>query len=271
MYPELSATTNFTFLIGASHPEETARRAAELGLTHIAIADLNSVAGVVRAFTALKDIAREGTTAIRQSDNVGYEDVRARAARLGRNRDPKDDTPALRAGKAAARRGEDPSAAAADEPASPPPSTAADMKPKAGPEAEGAPIRSIPELIPGARLRLICGAEVTALPIDRAAWGRLTRLLTIGKRRALKGECRLTVEDLEAWREGLMLILHPPCPLAPPPEERSRRPEKNPVPRPRPAEALALLKRLARGAGRRGEVSLLLSPRYDGRDVERFA
>ena len=45
--------SNFTFLTGASHAEEMARRAAELGLSHIAIADRNSVAGVVRAHSAL--------------------------------------------------------------------------------------------------------------------------------------------------------------------------------------------------------------------------
>ena len=57
MTPELSAMTNFTFLTGASHAEEMARRAAELGLSHIAIADRNSVAGVVRAHSALRELA----------------------------------------------------------------------------------------------------------------------------------------------------------------------------------------------------------------------
>jgi error-prone DNA polymerase len=50
-FAELAAMTNFSFLRGASHPEEMAARAAELGLAGIGIADRNSLAGVVRAHT----------------------------------------------------------------------------------------------------------------------------------------------------------------------------------------------------------------------------
>jgi len=59
MYAELSITSNFTFLTGASHPEEYIARAAELGLSAIAIADENSVAGIVRAHSFARDIARQ--------------------------------------------------------------------------------------------------------------------------------------------------------------------------------------------------------------------
>ncbi len=59
MYAELSITSNFTFLTGASHPEEYAERAAWLGLDAFAIADDNSVAGIVRAHTRVKEIARQ--------------------------------------------------------------------------------------------------------------------------------------------------------------------------------------------------------------------
>jgi hypothetical protein len=58
-FAELSITSNFTFLTGGSHPEEYARRAALLGIEAIAIADVNSVAGVVRAWSELKKIADE--------------------------------------------------------------------------------------------------------------------------------------------------------------------------------------------------------------------
>ncbi len=51
-YAELDVTSNFSFLRGASHPDELVYRAAELGHTAIAITDLNSVAGVVRAHQA---------------------------------------------------------------------------------------------------------------------------------------------------------------------------------------------------------------------------
>jgi DNA-directed DNA polymerase III PolC len=59
-FAELCATSNFTFLTGGSHPQEYARRAAELGLAAVAIADRNSVAGVVRAHLEAREIARAG-------------------------------------------------------------------------------------------------------------------------------------------------------------------------------------------------------------------
>jgi error-prone DNA polymerase len=49
-YAELAVTTNFSFLRGASHPQELVARADALGLTAIGIADRNSFAGVVRAY-----------------------------------------------------------------------------------------------------------------------------------------------------------------------------------------------------------------------------
>ncbi|MFK7750914.1 MAG: error-prone DNA polymerase [Sedimentitalea sp.] len=59
MYAELSVTSNFTFLTGASHPEDYITRAVVLGLPAIAIADDNSVAGIVRAHTQARTIARK--------------------------------------------------------------------------------------------------------------------------------------------------------------------------------------------------------------------
>jgi error-prone DNA polymerase len=53
-YAELAVTTNFSFLRGASHPEEMVETAGELGLTAIGIADRNSFAGVVRAYAQWK-------------------------------------------------------------------------------------------------------------------------------------------------------------------------------------------------------------------------
>ena len=55
-YAELAVTTNFSFLQGASHPEDLVRQAAALGLTGIGIADRNSVAGVVRAYAAAEQL-----------------------------------------------------------------------------------------------------------------------------------------------------------------------------------------------------------------------
>ena len=122
-YAELSCVTNFSFLRGASHPGELVARAAELGLRALAVTDRNSLAGVVRAHEAARDL--------------NY------------------------------------------------------------------------RIIPGARLVLRDGAEILALPTDRAAYGRLSRLLTLGKRRAPKGECWLDLEDLLETASGMMLIALP--------------------------------------------------------------
>ena len=129
-FVELSTLTNFTFLTGASHPEEMMTRAAELGMPALAVADVNSVAGIVRAPTKAREIARDGGPRVR--------------------------------------------------------------------------------LIPAARIVLADGFQVTALPRDRAAWGRLCRMLSAGQLRAPKGECHLHLADLLDWGAGLELLLLPP-------------------------------------------------------------
>ncbi|MEP7375154.1 MAG: error-prone DNA polymerase [Chitinophagaceae bacterium] len=53
-YTELQVTSNFSFLRGASHPEEIVGQAAAFGYTSIAITDRNSLAGIVRAHAAAK-------------------------------------------------------------------------------------------------------------------------------------------------------------------------------------------------------------------------
>ena len=55
-YSELCITSNFSFLEGASHPEEYAERAIEFGLKSIAIVDKNSISGLVRGLRAIKEI-----------------------------------------------------------------------------------------------------------------------------------------------------------------------------------------------------------------------
>src|SRR5260221_9655008 len=64
----------------------------------------------------------------------------------------------------------------------------------------------------GARLVFSDGTpDILAYPEDRAAWGRLTRLLTVGKDRAEKGDCILGLPDLLQDMEGLNLIVMPPA------------------------------------------------------------
>jgi len=62
-------------------------------------------------------------------------------------------------------------------------------------------------LVVGARLAFADGTpDIVAYPVDRAGWGRLTRLLTLGNRRAEKGECILHLADLIDHAQGLLLI-----------------------------------------------------------------
>ncbi|MCL4716087.1 MAG: error-prone DNA polymerase [Hyphomonadaceae bacterium] len=65
-------------------------------------------------------------------------------------------------------------------------------------------------LIVGARLVFRDGApDLVVYPQDRAAYARLTRLLTLGNRRAPKGECWLDFADYLAHADGLQTILIP--------------------------------------------------------------
>jgi error-prone DNA polymerase len=69
-------------------------------------------------------------------------------------------------------------------------------------------------MVAGCRLDLMDGSALLVWPEDRAAWSRLTRLLSIGKGRAdrkkgEKGQCFLHWEDVAAWREGLVAALIP--------------------------------------------------------------
>jgi error-prone DNA polymerase len=61
----------------------------------------------------------------------------------------------------------------------------------------------------GTRLVTVDGFEVLAYPTDRAAYGRLCRLITAGNLKADKGECHLDFDDILAASEGQMLIAVP--------------------------------------------------------------
>ncbi len=176
-YAELCVTTNFTFLTGASHPEEYMVRAAELGLKAITITDRNSLAGIVRAFSARKEILRQAN-----ENNIEVK---------------------------------------------------------------------LPKLIVGTRLVLAdSDVQWVALPTDRTAYQRLSRLLTLGKRRAEKGTCILHKNDLVEWGKGMILIGLPP---------REKSTIKYTLP-----ELLAISRHFP------GNVFLGAAPNYDGRDQKRF-
>ena len=123
-YAELDVTTNFSFLRGGSHAEELVATARALGLAAIAVTDRNTLAGVVRAHLAAREVG-------------GI------------------------------------------------------------------------KFIVGARLDLDDAPSLLAYPTDRAAYGRLCRLLTLGQRRAEKGKCTLHLADAAAHAEGLIFIALP--------------------------------------------------------------
>lgn len=125
-YVELHCKSNFSFLEGASHPDELVARAAELGYHGLALTDRASLAGIVRAHTAAKQ---------------------------------------------------------------------ADVN-----------------LLIGAEIALDEGGLVVLLATDRLAYGRLCRLLTVGRQRAPKGECLLTLDDLAEFGEGLIALAGMPIP-----------------------------------------------------------
>ncbi len=127
-YAEPIAATNFSFLHGASHPGEMVEAAITLGHSGIGIADRNSVAGVVRAWSALKAAREEGR---------GLDFKLITGARLVFA----DDTP-----------------------------------------------------------------DIVAYPTTRAAWGRLTQLLSVGNLRAEKGACTLHFADVLEWCAEMALI-----------------------------------------------------------------
>ena len=213
-YAELCVTSNFTFLTGASHPEELVTRAAELGLAAIALTDRNSLAGVVRAHAALRELAR----------------TRAEGALPIRSQTRHD------------------------------PSSRQDL----GTHAPLAiPPGPLPRLIPGARLVLTDSpVEWLALPMHRAGYAGLSRLLSRGKRRADKGQCHLTRADLLDGCDGLMLIALPPDPLL---HLSSNTPAGGQgQPRAQVAELEAMARRYP------GVCHIGAVPRYDGRDRARF-
>ncbi|EKE17504.1 MAG: hypothetical protein ACD_10C00425G0001 [uncultured bacterium] len=96
--------------------------------------------------------------------------------------------------------------------------------------------------------------EWLALPTDVAAWSRLTRLLSLGKRRAAKGECHLETRDLLDWCQGLILIALPPDMIEADTKEA--------------AATRSDIARIAKAFP--GQCFLGAAPHYDGRDQPRL-
>jgi error-prone DNA polymerase len=142
-YAELQVTSHFSFLRGASSPDELVTTAFGLGLAGIAIADRNTLAGVVRAYHGLMEVEKA-------------------IAAINEKLKPED--------------------------------------------------RKVPSfrLLIGARLDFTDMPSLLCFPEDRAAYGRLSQMLTDGKMRSEKGSCTLAVDDLFAYGDGQRLIALPP-------------------------------------------------------------
>ncbi len=61
----------------------------------------------------------------------------------------------------------------------------------------------------GCRFDLADAPSLLAYPCHRDGYGRLSRLLSLGKMRAPKGECELSLEDVAAHRDGIAFIAWP--------------------------------------------------------------
>ncbi len=86
-YAELQVATNFSFLEGGSHPHELVVRAVELGLGAIAITDRNSLAGIVRAHLAARELrsssAKRDSAAENLRSSSAAENSRLSSAKRG--------------------------------------------------------------------------------------------------------------------------------------------------------------------------------------------
>jgi len=198
MFAELSIISNFTFLTGASHPEEYMMRASLLGLPAIAITDVNSVTGIVRAHSAARDIKR-----------------------LVKDRESKD--------------------------------LIGPPRPQNIKKPPSLSLNTIPRLVPGSKLQLIDGFEVTVLPKSRKGWGTLCRCLSKGRLRNNKGLCDLVINEIIEELDEVVLLIH--APEAPWNPESSKLWLEN---------STRLKSKFKQG------VYVVLAPEYDGIDPKRF-
>lgn len=65
------------------------------------------------------------------------------------------------------------------------------------------------KLLVGTRIALVDGPDICLYAMNRQGYGHLCRLLTAGKRRAAKGQCRVQPDDLTSFAAGLHALLLP--------------------------------------------------------------
>jgi error-prone DNA polymerase len=166
-YAELQCVSNFSFLRGGSHAEELVTQAKALGLSAIAITDHNTLSGVVRAHAAAKDMGLKFV--------VGARLVIHPSPVGGRWREATDE-------------GFDANL----------PSIILNNS-----HCTKTLIRPSGTFPQGGKAEV----EILAYPTNRAAYGRLCRLLSLGQRRAEKGQCIITLEDVYAHQDGIIFAL----------------------------------------------------------------
>jgi error-prone DNA polymerase len=176
-YAELACATNFSFLRGASPATDLVLTSLLLGHAGLGIADRNTLAGVVRAWSALKELREGGALPPlkrREGSGPGEFHFEPQHLLLGVAPTSPDDAGNIDWQALVQER-------------------ARDFK-----------------LVTGARLAFDDGTpDIVVYPENRAGWGRLCRLLTLGNRRAKKGECHLMLDDLLADPRDLLLIVMP--------------------------------------------------------------
>jgi len=218
-YAELVCATNFSFLRGASPAADLVLTSVLLGHSGLGIADRNTLAGVVRAWGALKELREGGLLPpVKRRAGSGPGEYRVEITPLAPDEEKAE---VLRAHVQARAR---------------------DFR-----------------LVTGARLAFADGTpDIIAYPATRAGWGRLCRVLTLGNRRAKKGDCHLELADLLADTRDLLLIVMPERDMAPLPALLTRLAEAAPgalwlgATMPRRGDdrrRLAGLKSIAEGAG----------------------
>jgi error-prone DNA polymerase len=231
-YAELQVTSNFSFLRGGSHPEELVLRAAEIGLSAIALTDRNTLAGVVRAHVAAKEVGirfvvgarldlmpgkRPSDPSLPGSNGAPEGDQSLRLGEAQRN------PTILRVAPEGSCVGSDGNVGvrfrltgpALSSTSSPPGLTrrstlpvenwrsacGMDSRVKPGGDSE---VSGVGQSDATNSYSLLC------FPTDRAAYGRLSELISLGQRRALKGKCQLWLDDVLTHAKGQILVVLPP-------------------------------------------------------------
>jgi error-prone DNA polymerase len=172
VFADLACASNFSFLRGASPAQELVLNALLLAHNGIGIADRNTMAGVVRAFAALRDLKEGGMLPpVKRRMGSGPGEYHY-------------------------------------EPAGPEPET---DEAKALRETIHKRAQNF-KLATGTRLVFSDNTpDIVAHPENRQGWARLCRLLTMGNMRSgQKADCDLRLQDLLADTRGLLLILMPP-------------------------------------------------------------